>query len=135
MLPERRRLTKRRLYALLLLILAISLTHRLRDAADRLSFVLAGDYARDPFDVRLPTFEIGGLEPESEAAGLQAGDVIVEVEGRPLDGAAVFYTTLHELGVGDRLNVTVRTGTPQGSGRKDASRSTSRCWQILRRPP
>jgi sigma-B regulation protein RsbU (phosphoserine phosphatase) len=118
---EKRWLTRRRLYVLLFLILAISLTHRLRYGVDLAGFVLAGDVARDPFDLRLPAFEITGLEPESEAAGLRVGDLIVEVEGRPLDGAAVFYRTLRELGVGDRLTLTVQTETPRGPERNIAS--------------
>ena len=79
-------------YAALALLFLISLTYRLRDTFDRVDEMRHGAaFARLPFDVDLPQLAISGTRPESDRAGLQAGDVVVGVEGRPLRGLADLF--------------------------------------------
>lgn len=54
----------------LALLLAVSLTHRLRDTADRLDELRRGNVVvRLPFDVDLPRFSLSEVQPEAASAG------------------------------------------------------------------
>src|SRR2546425_6740217 len=106
-------------YAALALLFLISLTYRLRDTFDRVDEMRHGAaFARLPFDVDLPQLAISGTRPESDRAGLQAGDVVVGVEGRPLRGLADLFVPLRNARAGQRLNVQVESRTPTGTSRR-----------------
>src|SRR5688572_32554491 len=63
------------LYAALALLLLISATYRALDITERVGDLRHGaEYARDPFDIDLPGWELEGVEPEAAAAGLRRGD-------------------------------------------------------------
>src|SRR5688500_15201682 len=73
------------LYAALALLFLISATYRVLDITERVGELRhGGEYVRDPFDIDLPDWELEGVEPESEAAGLRRGDTIRAVNGNPV---------------------------------------------------
>lgn len=109
-------------YCCLAVLFLISVTHWTRDAFDRIDAIRhAGDYVRDPFDLVDISRSATGLAPEAEAAGVKEGDVVLAVNGRPLDGFVVYYGALRRASVGDRLRVQVRSAAPGGAIVKDLS--------------
>jgi phosphoserine phosphatase RsbU/P len=100
-------------YAALAVLFAISATYRALDVSERVGEVRHGaERVRDPFDLDLPQFEIVGLEPEAEQAGLRRGDTIRIINGNPVRGTAVdIARPLRDARVGDRLAVTAARGT------------------------
>ena len=96
----------------LALLLAISLTHRLRDTADRLDELRRGTVViRLPFDVDLPQFTLSEVQPEASAAGLRVGDAITGLAGRPAESLADLFVPLREGRAGDRVIVQAASGT------------------------
>jgi len=109
-------------YAALALLLAISLTYRLRDTIDRIDEFLHGDtIARLPFDFDLPQLTIGSLAPETERAGLREGDTLRSVGGRPVTGVNQVLGPLRDAHPGDRLDVEVDSVSTAGPPRKAVS--------------
>ncbi len=60
---------------------------------------------------------VSGVMPEATAAGIEFGDVLESVEGRPFTGGFVLYQRVGEKRAGDSLQVVVRkpTGTHVGT--------------------
>lgn len=109
-------------YAALIVLFLISLTYRARDTVDRVDEMRHGSaFARLPFNADLPEFAIGEVQPEAQAAGLGTGDVIVGVEGRPLQGLADLFGPLRDRRAGERLTIQVELTTPAGPVRRTAS--------------
>src|SRR5215471_15715838 len=81
-----------------------------------------GDAAAWPFfffvQASPPTSAIvvGFLSPEAKQAGLQEGDVLLAVNGRPLRGTAVYGEEMAKAHAGDLLSVTVRERDSQSRG-------------------
>jgi sigma-B regulation protein RsbU (phosphoserine phosphatase) len=94
------------LYAALCLVLAVSLTYHIRELV-----LVADSLFRKP--VQYPfvlTFEdIESVKPEARSAGVQVGDSVLAVFGRPYRGPADLVVFLHSARPGDRLDVQVRS--------------------------
>src|SRR3989442_664627 len=109
-------------YAALAILFLISLTYRLRDTVDRIDEMRHGaTFARLPFDVDFPRFAISGTRPESDHAGLQMGDIIVGIEGRPLRGVPDLFVPLRNARAGQRLSIQVDSPTPTEHTRRTVS--------------
>ncbi len=78
-------------YAGLASLFLISVTHFARDAVDRMNAVRhAGEYVREPFYLGDANWGAIGLQPEAEATGMKYADVVLAVNGRPVDGFIVY---------------------------------------------
>lgn len=96
----------------LAVLLAVSLTHRLRDTDDRLDELRRGSVVvRLPVDIDLPQFTVSEVQPEAAAAGLRVGDAISGVAGRPADSLAHVFAPFREARAGDRVAVQLASGT------------------------
>ncbi len=60
---------------------------------------------------------IGSVQPgtPAAAAGLQTGDAVISIEGKPIDSSAALVATIHEHKVGDTVAITIIRGTQQQS--------------------
>jgi sigma-B regulation protein RsbU (phosphoserine phosphatase) len=109
-------------YLCLAALFLISVTEWTRDAFDRFEAIRHGSvYAREPFELIDPNRTATSLAPEAQAAGLKEGDVVLAVNGRPVDGSVVYYGALRRARVGDRLLVRAHSVAPDGSAMKDLS--------------
>lgn len=96
-------------YAALLLVLAISLTYRVRQIIDRSDRLLHGtERVQPPFSLDSSGLSIVSVRPEADAAGVRTGNTLVAIGGRPYRGVIDLYVPLREAQPGDRLNVEVR---------------------------
>jgi phosphoserine phosphatase RsbU/P len=81
-----------------------------------------GDAAAWPFvfvqtSAPTPAIAVGGfLSPEARQAGLQEGDILLAVNGRPLRGTAIYGEEMAKAHAGDLLGVTVRARDGQSPG-------------------
>lgn len=73
------------------------------------------------FSIRSPWPTVRGVSPEAAAAGLRSGDRVIAIQGEPFAGLFQIEDALSKRFPGDRLSVTVRTGS-------DAAREVS--WQL-----
>jgi sigma-B regulation protein RsbU (phosphoserine phosphatase) len=71
--------------------------------------VHARDYARPPFYLGDGNWGVVGVQPEAEAAGLNFGDALHTVNGRPIDGFFVYYGALRRARPGDELQLRVQS--------------------------
>ncbi|MBV8865039.1 MAG: hypothetical protein JO210_06510 [Acidobacteriaceae bacterium] len=103
-----------------LFILATTLS--LRAALDRLEELLHGDrYVDTSFGLDTQTFKVDALEPEAERTGLSKGDVVVSVNGRPVQGWSDIYGPVRRARTGDHLLLRVKRTGAAGSIEKDIS--------------
>src|SRR5215470_9786272 len=109
-MPHRLTPRTRLAYAVLLALFGIVLVYRALDFGERVSDLLHGDvHAREPFDIDLPDFRLSGVEPEAAAAGLQANDVVLRIDGTPVHHTgADLWVPLRRASAGDRMTVDVR---------------------------
>ena len=105
------------LYGVLALLFIISTTYRALDITERVTELRnPNEYVRDPFDIDLPYWELQGVEPEAEQAGLQRGDTIRAINGQPVRPTGVdLWRPLRNSRAGDRLTVDAVRG-PDASG-------------------
>jgi sigma-B regulation protein RsbU (phosphoserine phosphatase) len=105
------------LYGVLALLFTISATYRVLDIAERVAAVRYGaEYAKEPFDIDLPGWELQSVEPEAARAGLLAGDTIRAINGQPVRPTGVdLWRPLRNSRAGDRLSVEAVRG-PDASG-------------------
>ena len=97
-------------YICLAALFLLSVTHFARDAFDRLDAVRhASEYVRGPFYLGDANWGVEYVQPEAEAEGMKAGDAVLAVNGRPIDGFFVYYGALRNARVGDRLRVRIQT--------------------------
>src|SRR5436190_21245357 len=83
------------LYVLLAIVFLIAVTYHLRETIDRAELLRHGTtMAARPFDVDLPQIVVSETRPESERAGVRAGDAIVGVADRPVRGALDVFRPL-----------------------------------------
>jgi sigma-B regulation protein RsbU (phosphoserine phosphatase) len=131
--PAAKREPRTVLYGALALLFIISATYRAFDISERVAELRHGaEYVRDPFDIDLPGWELQGVESEAEQAGLDRGDTIRAINGRPVRPTGVdLWRPLRHSRAGDRLNVDAVRG-PDASG---PSISASIVLQPLRPEP
>jgi sigma-B regulation protein RsbU (phosphoserine phosphatase) len=105
--------SKHRMASLVLAALfLLSMTLFLRAAWDRLDELLHGDqYVITSFGLKWPSFKVDALEPGAERAGLRKGDIVLGVNGRPVQGWSDIFGPVRRARTGDRLLLHVkRTG-------------------------
>jgi sigma-B regulation protein RsbU (phosphoserine phosphatase) len=120
---------KHRLASLALAALfVVAMTVSLRAALDRLDEMLHGDqYVIESFyldryaSTIANTFKVDGLEPEAERAGLRKGDIVLGVNGRPVQGWSDIHGPLRRARTGDHLLLHVKRTGAAGPVEQDIS--------------
>jgi hypothetical protein len=108
--------------ALLAVLFVISMTNSVRSAWDLLDEMLYGDqYVSAGFDLDTQTFEVEYLEPGAEHGGLQMGDVVVGVNGRPVQGWSDIWGPVRRARTGDHLLLQIKRTGAAGSVGRDIS--------------
>ncbi len=112
-----------RLASLLLAALfVVSVTNSLRSAWDRFDNMLHGEqYVAEDFYLDTQTFKVNQLGTEAERAGLRKGDVVVGVNGRPVQGATDIVGPVRRARTGDHLLLHVKRTDAADSIEKDIS--------------
>lgn len=103
-------------------LFVVSMTNSLRAAWDRFEELLHGDqYVTAGFDLVTQTFKVDELEAEAEGAGLRKGDIVVGVNGRPVQGWSDLDGPVRRARTGDHLLLHVKRTDAAGSVEKDIS--------------
>ena len=103
-------------------LFVVSMTNSLRSAWDRFDEMLHGDqYVSEGFDLDIGTFKVGALGTEEERAGLRRGDIVVGVNGRPVQGLSDIYGPVRRARTGDHLLLRVKRAGAVGSVEQDIS--------------
>jgi S1-C subfamily serine protease len=114
-------------YVALATLFLMSLTAWARDARDRIDEIVHGaEYVSDPFDLDPVTLSAGALSVEATAAGLRDGDIVLAVDGRPVEGLSDHYGALRRARRGDHLRLHVRSNASDGGAERDVSIELSR---------
>jgi sigma-B regulation protein RsbU (phosphoserine phosphatase) len=109
-------------YAGLAILFLISCTQWARNTSTSIDYILHGEeIVRDSFDIDPITGGARHLAPETEAAGLRSGDIVVAVEGHPVQGLSDLYGATRRARLGDCLRVRVRSATAPGPIEKELS--------------
>jgi sigma-B regulation protein RsbU (phosphoserine phosphatase) len=109
-------------YVALATLFLMSLTAWTRDARDRIDEIVHGaDYVSDPFDLDPVTLSAGALSAEATTAGLRDGDIVLAVDGRPVEGLSDYYGALRRARRGDHLRLHVRSNASDGGAERDVS--------------
>ena len=107
-MPRRRRASAW-LYAVLIALFLLATTVFITNVSENVDVRQhATEYARPPFYLGDANWGAVALQPEAEASGMKFSDVLLSVNGRPVDGFFIYYGTIHEARAGDRLQVRVR---------------------------
>jgi sigma-B regulation protein RsbU (phosphoserine phosphatase) len=108
-------------YLLLALLLAVAGTYHLRTTFEIVRARLEpGRAPREPLETRGFTAVVAGTRPEAAAAGINVGDRLIAVEGRPYLGRRVLSAAVAERTVGQELRLSV--ASPAGAAREVALR-------------
>jgi sigma-B regulation protein RsbU (phosphoserine phosphatase) len=119
-------------YATLAALFLISSVQWVRNTGDGINYILHGEtMALSPFDVANVTHQVESVRPEATAAGLQTGDFVLSIQGRPFEGLADIYGAMRNEKLGDRLRVHVRSTTAAGPIEKDISIELNRPFTYL----
>ncbi len=87
----------------------VSMTLSLRSAWDLVDEMLHGEqYAREDFDLDTQTFKVTELGAGAERAGLRKGDIVVGVNGHPVQGWSDIYVPVRRARTGDHLLLGVK---------------------------
>lgn len=98
-----------RAYLVLAVLFLIAFTNWARESIAYFEELRHGvQVLRDPFTL-VDRAAAASVEPEAEAAGVRQGDVLLSVEGRPIEGFGDYYAALRRARRGDRLNLQVRS--------------------------
>lgn len=103
-------------------LFVVSMTVSLRSTWDRFDEMLhGGQYVSPSFDLDTLTFKVDELEPEAKRAGLRKGDIVVGVNGRPVQGWSDIYRPVRRARTGDHLLLRVKRTSATGSVEQDIS--------------
>lgn len=106
------------LYVALGVLFALAATHRLRDAAYRLDEVVHGNsLTRLPFDADFPDGTLTQLTPEAIDAGLERGERVLTVDGRPTFDLLAWTRRVSGARPGDSVAVSVAAAAPSRTER------------------
>jgi sigma-B regulation protein RsbU (phosphoserine phosphatase) len=109
-------------YSCLAALFLISTASWARNTSTSVDYILHGEeLVQTPFDIDPITWRASDLAPEAEAAGLRSGDIVVAVDGHPVQGLSDLYGATRRARLGDRLRVRVRSATAAGPIEKDLS--------------
>ena len=105
---------------LLAALFVVATTVSLLATWDRFDEILHGDrYVSPSFDLNTQTFKVDQLEPQAEQAGLRKGDIVVGVNGRPIQGWSDIYVPVRRARTGDHLLLRVKHTGAAGSIEQD----------------
>src|SRR5713226_7243926 len=80
---------------LLAVLFVVSATNSLRAGWDRFDEMLHGqNYVNAGFDLDTLTLKVVSLQPEAEESGLQSGDNVVGINGRPIRGWSDIWSSV-----------------------------------------
>ena len=103
-------------------LFVVSMTLSLRSAWDGFDEMLHGEqYVDLSFDLDTQTFKVTELETGAERAGLRKGDIVVGVNGRPVQGWSDIYGPVRRARTGDLLSLRVKRTGAAGSVEEDIS--------------
>lgn len=103
-------------------LFVLSMTLSLRAALDRFDELLHGDrYVSRPFVLDNLTLKVDELEAAAERAGLRKGDIVVGVNGRPVQGWSDIEGPVRRARIGDHLLLRVKRTGAAGSIEEDIS--------------
>jgi len=103
-------------------LFVVSMTLSLRGAWDRFDEMLHGEQYVDPsFDLDTQTFRVVELQSGAERAGLRKGDIVVGVNGRPVQGWSDIYGPARRARTGGHLLLHVKRKDVAGSIEEDVS--------------
>jgi phosphoserine phosphatase RsbU/P len=106
----------------LLVLFLVAATTWIRDARDRLNEMFNGEqYVFSTFDINVFTFQVASMSPPAEAAGLRKGDLLLAVNGLPVDGFADYDGAVRSARAGDRLRVRIQRVTSAGPREQELS--------------
>jgi len=107
---------------LLAALFVVATTLSLRATWDRFDEVLhGGQYVSRPFVLDNLTLKVEELEPAAEQAGLRKGDIVVGVNGRPVQGWSDISAPTRRARTGDRLLLRVKRTSTAGPVEQDIS--------------
>jgi sigma-B regulation protein RsbU (phosphoserine phosphatase) len=90
-------------------LFVVSMTNSLRSASDRVDEMLHGDqYVSEPFHLNIQTLQVIEVRTAAERAGLRQGDIIVGVNGQPVQGLSDIYGPIRRARIGDHLLLHVK---------------------------
>ena len=90
-------------------LFVVATTLSLRAALDRFDELLHGrPVCGYELWSRIQTFKVDALDPQAEGAGLRKGDIVVAVNGRPVQGWSDIYGPVRRARTGDHLLLRVR---------------------------
>jgi hypothetical protein len=99
-------LSTQRLYRLLILLFVIAGARRVTYTIDAVRD-MAHQYSASPFSLREPWPTIDRLNPSARMAGLQSGDRVLFVGGRPALGYRDFALAFHNRGLQEAVPITL----------------------------
>jgi sigma-B regulation protein RsbU (phosphoserine phosphatase) len=103
-------------------LFVVSMTLSLRSAWDRFDEMLHGEQFVDlSFDLDTQTFKVVELETEAERAGLRRGDIVIGINGRPVQGWSDIYGPARRARTGGHLLLHVKRTGAAGSIEEDVS--------------
>jgi len=105
-------------YVLLSIICAATVLYHARLAQDLLHDLSPQRVVIPHFGVGTAGAKLDAVSPEAVAAGLQDGDVLLEVNGRPYTGTAVLAEELAKVKPGTPLTVKVRSSAARAAGER-----------------
>lgn len=104
-------------YVVLALVFVVASTNEARDARDRIDEIRYGStFVRQPFDIDPTTLRAIELEPSAKADGLRDGDLVLAVNGHPLQGWIDVSAAVRHARLGDRLQLRVRSDADATAG-------------------
>src|ERR1700761_315601 len=91
-------------YATLAILFVISSVQWVRNTSVSVQYILHGEtLVRGPFDVNGTTLKVDSVNAEARAAGLQVGDLLLSVDGRPVEGLTDYWGALRHARLGQRM--------------------------------
>jgi phosphoserine phosphatase RsbU/P len=109
-------------YAALAILFLTSCAQWARNTSTSVEYILHGErLVNVPFDIDPITGRAKDLKPEAEAAGLRNGDLVLSIEGHPVQGLSDLWGPVRRARLGDHLRVRVCSATAANPTEKDLS--------------
>jgi len=97
-------------YAVLIVLFLLTSAYQARFVERRLEYLLSpGQFVLLPINTQESGSTLTFVAPEAEEAGVQKGDKLLEVEGRPYTGRGVLFDAATGASPGDQITVKVRS--------------------------